>query len=303
MTKEDTLEAVKRLEIAVGYACNVANLLPVNPMEMCGRFRIANAWLLINMTYPGLEQAMKVAQDGAGMEPPKTHSLSELWKGVPDGGQARCEDYYRDWTTAMTAGEESLLPDTAKEFIEQISNGYANWRYILREHQKQVVQIHDMPMLQIWLALTDWLDERCQPRGERLRKPPLREAIREFIGESWCDTTNDMLADGLTPDLASRCPTAGEGSTILWSVARRQPLPRRMKEEFQGVGDRWAMEVWQRSRELIPRKPHPFDTPHGQSIQAWLKRAKETNLQWNDSAGRWVIPRNEAEAERLRTPT
>lgn len=292
-TEVNERKALQRLETAHGFCAQIANNMPVNPLEISPTHRMANAWVLVVTIYSGLEQALKNAAVKGGTSRERVrkakHDLGQIWQMTPEDCRRKCDSYYGEWISAMTAGDPGTcpFPSTAGEFVLGISNGYGRWRYWLNEpeNDKDIPPLHDGPMLEIWLAVNDWLNEKG-PRETAIVRGPLLRSIRAAIDNAWedmCDEMEHGAAEGRVP----ACwqwprPEYTQAAEILWRT-----------QSNRGPNPAWNSEVWEiyQAWAVQMRKPlkqrGPYDCVHTEVINAWVRRAGTIKLTWMEDERKW----------------
>ena len=291
---EQHRKVLRRLETAHGFCCWVANTMPTNPGEGCRTHQTANLWVSVVSTYIGLEQAMKRAALVGGGERRATHDLTVLWKILPRECQEQCEWYYGEWISAMTAGcEGNALPVRAEGFIQNIGRGYEKWRYWLNEPEEdeKIPSLHEWPILEIWLAICDWLSSKVDEPEMRLARGPLSKSIDNAIDEAWGEMTDDLEkeeAGGLEIQEIRewRPPGPSEAAEILWHTGRNDPggdpsWSDKQRRVYQG----WARRMRKPREAREPRGP--YECIHAESLKAWIARSGTVRMQWNAENRRW----------------
>ena len=293
---EQHRKVLRRLETAHGFCCWVANTMPTNPREGSRIHQTANLWVSVVSTYIGLEQAMKrAALVGSGERKAKGHDLGKLWKMLPRGCQEQCEWYYGEWISAMTAGdEENALPVRAERFIQNIGRGYEKWRYWLNEPEKdeKIPSLHEWPILEIWLAICDWLSSKVdEPEMTPLARGPLLRSIHDAVNEAWEEMMDDLEKEEAGgPEISeiwewSR-PGPSEAAEILWYTGQNNPVgdpnwSDKQRRVYQG----WARRMRKPQEAREPRGP--YECIHAESLKAWIARAGMVRMQWNPENRRW----------------
>ena len=293
---EQHRKVLRRLETAHGFCCWVANTMPTNPREGCRTHQTANLWVSVVSTYIGLEQAMKrAALVGSGERKAKaTHDLAVLWKMLPRGCQEQCEWYYGEWISAMTAGcERNALPVRAERFIQNIGRGYEKWRYWLNEPEKdeKIPSLHEWPILEIWLAICDWLSSKVDEPEMKLERGPLLRSIHDAIDEAWEEMLDDLEkeeAGGLeiSEIWAWSRPGPSEAAEILWYTGPNEPVgDPRWSDKQRRVYQGWARRMRKPREAREPRGP--YECIHAESLKAWIARSGTVRMQWNTENRRW----------------
>ncbi len=124
-------------------------------------------WPFVYGCYMGIEQTLKVLirlrKKNSENKFGHTHDLGHLYGLLDSSEQEVVANYYRVYRSLYNFDAGDISIDTADEFIQHISKGYAAWRYILVEDHPDIPKIHLGLMFEIWRALAE-LASASQPK-------------------------------------------------------------------------------------------------------------------------------------------
>ena len=109
---------------------------PVTP-DMIADHEVAQAWGYVVAGYFLIEQGIKAVLYVRGSNPPKTHTLSTLFRELPAENQDVLRMYYDDFLHAFP-GMNSFPLETLDKFLENLDGGqngrgHFDWRYFPTE--------------------------------------------------------------------------------------------------------------------------------------------------------------------------
>ena len=135
-----------------------------NPVkrDMFAEYEALAAWSTVTCCYSGIEQAMKVSPENAGLyrkECHRHHDIGKLFKALEEEEQRVLGVSYAKYQSL-----HNYIPlDNVGSFLDAIDEGYQTWRYFLLEGPEDVgwpPTTHVGAMLEIWSALTDIIQAR-----------------------------------------------------------------------------------------------------------------------------------------------
>ena len=264
------------------------------PGQICGIYRIARPWCLLNIIYPGLEQTLKVGCEANGQDTRKdgraTHDIGWLWERVTEGCQDWMEHHYQEWKGLVTFGSNEIEwpPETVGEFLKEVSKGYEEmgegkgymrWRYWLLEpeHDETLPYINDKLLLAVWKGAADALYEGEYDRGGR----EARYGVPTGGANTWLQDQLQIVWQQSVECGPCGTPTLSDFARMLWARANDKSDWRRQTPKIAPQAKNWEnffgnVGKVQDQREEVSADPQEA---YIEEWKHWLHQVRRSRLE------------------------